>query len=84
MGTFYLDIIDRDQRVDDPDGQEFPSVEAATEEARLSAREMVASDLREGRPLGLHRLIEVRDELGAVAARITFTEAMPCNDREGR
>jgi hypothetical protein len=77
MAIFYLDLIEGDQRVEDPEGQDFRSVEAAIAEARLSAREIVAYDLREGRPLGLHRLFEVRDEVGAVAARVTFEEAMP-------
>ncbi|WP_409567974.1 DUF6894 family protein [Methylobacterium sp. E-025] len=42
MPCFYLHLRDGDDLVEDPDGSDFPNVKAAKEEARASARYLIA------------------------------------------
>jgi hypothetical protein len=46
---YYFHILTDRQRLRDPDGEEFPTLEAAREEATQSARDLIAEELRHGR-----------------------------------
>ena len=59
----------------DPEGQEFPSAEAAREAAVTMAREIACSEVRQGH-LGLNHRIEVTDAHDAPVVTIVFKEAI--------
>lgn len=77
MQRYFLDLVEGEERIEDPDGQTFPDLQSAKDEAVLSARDVIVNDLRDGRPLGLHRTVEIRDEVGAIVAVISFATAIP-------
>ena len=76
MPRYFLDIVN-DGTVEDPDGADFADLEAAREEAILSARDLISQDLKEGRPLGLKRRIQIRDETGQAIDSVSFFEVIP-------
>ena len=76
MPRYFLDVVNGDA-IEDPDGADFADLEAAREEATLSARDLVSQDLKEGRPLGLKRRIDIRNETGKVVGSVSFSDAMP-------
>ncbi|WP_409566129.1 DUF6894 family protein [Methylobacterium sp. J-059] len=62
MPRFYLHLRDGDDLVEDPDGSDLPNVEEAKEEARASARYLLAERLREGKVIDGQRF-EIVDEV---------------------
>src|SRR5262249_4443740 len=58
----------------DEEGAEFPSLEAAIEEASQAARELMADELRRGSSLPLNYLIEITASDGAVQRRVAFAD----------
>ena len=77
MPQYFLDVVTDSKCVEDPDGEDFVSVDLARTEARLAIRELVANDIREGRRLRLERRIDIRDERGDVVATVAFSDAVP-------
>ena len=76
MPRFYLHICDRGSKIEDDEGYEFANVDAAREEALESARELMASDLREGKPLRLDRSFVVSDDGGMDLFTVQFRDAL--------
>jgi hypothetical protein len=70
----YLHIITDTERVADPDGQQFESLVSAIDEARQCARDLMAEQLRQGRPLPLNWRVQVADEEGCILATLKFSE----------
>ena len=70
----YLHIITDTERVVDPDGQQFDSLTSAIDEARQCARDLMAEQLRQGRPLPLNWRVQVADEEGCILATLKFSE----------
>lgn len=62
--------------VEDPEGEEFDTLENAVAEAQASARELMADALRANGPVGIDRLIDLADETGQVIATISFRDAI--------
>ena len=75
---FYLHIYDPD-RCADENGQEFSDVEAAKWAALAGARELACAELMDGK-LKLGHFIEVVDEMGETALKISFGEAAGITD----
>src|SRR5262245_14076886 len=69
----YLHVVTDSERIIDPDGQEFATLDAARHEACQSARELVASELLAGRPLPFAWHIQISDTEGAVRASVDFS-----------
>lgn len=67
MPVFYLHIRDGDDVVEDPDGSDLPDIEAAKEEARVSARYIIAEMVRAGKIIG-NLQFEIVDEVGNLCA----------------
>ena len=61
--------------VEDHEGQELPSDDAARSVAIAAARDMMASDLREGR-LDFASFIEVEDEVHNLLFTVPFGDAV--------
>jgi hypothetical protein len=73
---YFLNIRDGQRLLVDPDGTEFETVELAIEEARASARDLMAEKLRHGEHLNGQRF-EISDADGAIVATVVFKDALP-------
>lgn len=81
----HLHIITDTERIVDPDGQPFADLASALAEARQCARDLMAEELRAGRPLPLAWKVQVVDGEGAVEATLKFAELVfgpPMHDRQ--
>lgn len=75
MPRFFFHIADG-HRFPDEEGAILPDVPAALQVACVSAREIVAEEIKEGKPLSLGERIEIQDEAGRIVAVVTFKEAL--------
>ncbi|GHA15002.1 hypothetical protein GCM10007989_07180 [Devosia pacifica] len=75
MPRYFLNIIDHDETIADPDGSEFATFALAQAEALRSVRELVASRILQGRSLD-HMRINVCDGEGLVLGTITAQEVV--------
>ena len=77
MPTFYSHIWLGEIYVEDPEGGEYPSLEAAWLDAVLSAKHIISEALRTGTPLrcALNWTFEITDEEGRRVALLPFEEA---------
>lgn len=72
---YFLNIRDGEKLLVDPDGAEFENVELAIEEARASARDLMAEKLRNGEHVDGQRF-EICDADGAVVATVVFRDLL--------
>jgi hypothetical protein len=70
----YLHIVTDTERIIDPDGQEFGDLEMAKQEAVQSARDLMAEELRNGRPIPLNWRVQIAEADGTIRATIKFAE----------
>jgi hypothetical protein len=75
MPLFYLHIRDGDDVVENPDGSDLPDIEAAKEEARVSARYILAESVRAGKLIG-NQKFEIVDEVGNLCATLLMREVL--------
>lgn len=75
MTHYFFHICSRTERIEDREGADFDTLDAALAEARLAAREILAEDLRKGY-VDETRLFEIVDERGELMARVPFKEAI--------
>src|SRR5215813_8155688 len=86
---YFIHIVTDAERVIDPGGAEFLDLESARTEACQSARDLMAEELRSGRPVPLGWRIQVADEDGFVLfmrrfARFMFFDYMAIFGSRGR
>lgn len=72
---FFFNIRERDFLIEDTEGIEFPSLNAAYLEADLSVREMVASMVLKGEPIDGEAL-EICGDDGVVIREMRFRDAI--------
>jgi len=70
----YLHIVTETERILDPEGQEFDDLPSAISEACQCARDLMAEELRKGRPLLLGWRVQVADATGTIYATFKFAE----------
>jgi hypothetical protein len=75
MTHYFFHICSRTERIEDREGADFDTLDAALAEARLAAREILAEDLRKGQ-VDETRLFEIVDERGELMARVPFKETI--------
>jgi hypothetical protein len=75
MPHYYFNVREGDRLVEDPEGQEFPSLVEARAEALVSARELMAARIMAGKRPN-HRKFEIADDSGKLVLVMTFEEAM--------
>lgn len=75
MTRYFFHIRSRTERIEDPEGGDFDTLEAALAEARLAAREIMAEDVRRGQ-VAETRVFEIADARGRLVARLPFSEAL--------
>lgn len=69
---YFIHIVTDQERLVDPDGGEFTDLAAARAEACQSARDLMAEELRCGRPVPFGWRAQVADEQGKVVLTIKF------------
>ena len=72
---YHFHICDRDGVIHDEEGSELPSLEAAQDEARASARDLVIEDLKCGMSV-LERMIEIATPDGKVIHRLPVLDVV--------
>ncbi|WP_032808714.1 hypothetical protein [Mesorhizobium sp. WSM1293] len=75
MPRFFLHLVLAGQRRLDPEGSELPDEESAVREAIWAAKELMAEELRAGKPLIRDAAYEVALDNGTVVATVTFAAA---------
>ena len=75
MPRYYLHICNGVGFVEDTEGQELANVEAARESAIKGARDLIASEVRDG-VMNLSSFIEVEDENRRHLFTLSFSEAV--------
>ena len=75
MTHYFFHIRSPNERIEDLEGGDFDDLHAALTEALQSAREMMADDIRKGRP-SEPRQFEIVDENGDLVARLPFGDAL--------
>lgn len=75
MARFCLHIRDGETRLDDTDGIEAADLNLALEEAALSAREILAELVVDGRAIG-DRSFEIFGEDGSLLAVLPFRQEL--------
>jgi hypothetical protein len=78
----FLNLIFDDERVNDPEGEDFADVADARLEAILSARCIAGDRLRYGEPIKLGSF-EITDSEGRILDTVTFEEALGDAGSEG-
>jgi len=73
---FFLDVLKGSQVLEDPDGQDFLDLDAATIEAAASARDLVASGITQNEDVSSRSFL-IRDETGQTVAKVPFRDALP-------
>ena len=73
MPIFYLHIRDGGELVEDPEGIDFPDLDAARREAVAAAREMLAEKILAGEEVDGQQ-IEICDDEGRLLAKVPFRE----------
>jgi hypothetical protein len=70
----FIHIVTDRERIVDPEGAEFSDLAMARTEACQSARDLMAEELRCGRPVPLAWRAQVADEAGIILATLPFAE----------
>ncbi|WP_086081392.1 hypothetical protein [Mesorhizobium sp. WSM1497] len=75
MPRFFLHLVLAGRRRTDPEGSELPDNESAVREAIWAAKDLMAEELRAGKPLIRDATYEVALHDGTVVATVTFAAA---------
>src|SRR5215218_308443 len=76
MPRFYLDVLNGNQVLEDPDGQAFADLDAAMSEAVASARDLVAHGIMQNEDMS-GRSFVIRDENSETVATVPFRDTLP-------
>jgi hypothetical protein len=75
MTQYFFHIRDGDALIEDPDGEDYQSVEEARSEAILSARDLLAARLKSGEILD-GQTIEITTADGDIVAIVPLKDAI--------
>jgi len=75
MPRFFFPGRDGDALTQDPEGTEFPDLEAARAEAITGLRQLAADDLRQNLPAS-NRQIDIYDAAGQLLATVSARDAL--------
>ena len=76
MGRFYFHLKAGDELVPDEEGIELPDVAAATREALLTARELLANAIKGGK-VEVPEALVIADETGRTLGVLPLREVLP-------
>ncbi|MEE1612724.1 DUF6894 family protein [Microvirga sp. CF3016] len=77
MPRYYCHIQQGEKLIQDPNGVELPSLDAARMEAFDGIRDILAAGIRRGDDDALDDVLIITDETGRELMTIPFTEALP-------
>jgi hypothetical protein len=75
MPRFYLHLRNGDGWTRDQEGLEFTGLGQAVAAALKDVRELIASDVAEGRPVYMSSFIALNNGEGQEVGRVTYTDA---------
>jgi hypothetical protein len=73
---FYLDVLDGDQVIEDPNGIDFADLDTAIAEAAAGARDLVAHGIMQNEDVSGQSFL-IRDGQGETVATVPFRETPP-------
>ncbi len=84
MPRYYMNLRDQDGLTQDLEGDDFPDIVHARDDALFAAKQMVAELLKGGRTLedALSRTIEITDDSGEVLATVSFADGAAADLRD--
>jgi hypothetical protein len=77
---FFIHLFNGSSVICDPEGEEFPDLAAAVAEAVQGARDLIADQLRQGKPVPARWEARIADEAGAILKAISFAALVTTND----
>lgn len=80
MTRYFLHLVDGDDCICDAEGSELPDIAAAREQALLSAREILAEAIKDGRA-HVPRFVVAVSERGNEVAVIDLRDILPAGLR---
>lgn len=75
MPRFFFDLHN-DVEAIDPEGKEFPDLQAAKANLLIEVREMIQASIEDSGKVDLRHHIDIRDESGAVVCVMHFEDAV--------
>lgn len=75
MARYYMHLRDGTEQILDPEGLEFPSVEALRKAVLVAARDLMTGDIRQG-VLDFRFRIDAEDESGLIVYTLPFKHAI--------
>ena len=75
MARYYMHLRDGTEQILDPEGLEYPSVEALRKAVLIAARDLMTGDIREG-VLDFRFRIDAEDEKGLIVSTLPFKHAI--------
>lgn len=75
MARYFMHLRDGTEQILDPEGLEFPTIEALRKAVLVSARDLMTGDVREG-VIDLRFRIDVEDEAGEIIYSLPFKHAV--------
>lgn len=75
MARYFMHLRDGTEQILDPEGLEFPSVEALRKAVLVAARDLMTGDIREG-VIDLRFRIDVETESGEMIYTLPFKHAV--------
>ena len=73
---FYLDVLDGDRVIEDPEGIDFADLDTALAQAVQGARELVASGIKRNEDVS-GQVFRIRDGNGETVATVPFRDTLP-------
>ena len=79
---YFIHVVTDQERIIDPEGAAIPDLHAAKEEAAQSARDLMAEELRCGRPMPVGWRVQIADTSGTIVHAIQFMTLLFGNNAE--
>ncbi len=73
---FYLDVLDGDRVIEDPEGIDFADLDTVIAEAVAGARDLVAHGIMQNEDVS-GQVFRIRDGKGATVATVPFRDTLP-------
>lgn len=75
MQTYFFHIVYDNGRIEDPEGSDFPDLEAACAEAKAIIRDLAAEHLTMGKPFAL-KCVRIGSQSGRVLREVSAAQGI--------
>ena len=76
MGRYFLHLRDGKDEILDPDGVEYPSLEALREAVVVTVRDLICGDVRGSGVIDFRYRVDAEDGSGDVVYSLSFKDAV--------